>query len=251
MLERIALVAALVLGFAPAPLFGSTDQQAFDAANRLYDEGHFTEARDAYQTLVTSGQYSANVFYNLGNAEFRLNVPGAAALQFERALALKPAHPEARANLDLVRENTGAKVEPRTWLDHLLISLPPDVWGIIAAVAGWTMIFGIALLVFGVRRAGRRSMGVPLLGAAALAYSGLGLWRQEADASLAIVVVNRAEARMGPAESAGMADTLAAGSRIHIVSDRRSGKWLDCVLPNGQRAWIDASAVERVALPRS
>ena len=60
----------------------------FESANRLYDEGNFLEAKQLYEKLVTDGQWSANLFYNLANADFRLGAPGVAALNYERTLAL-------------------------------------------------------------------------------------------------------------------------------------------------------------------
>src|SRR5437773_4862622 len=41
---------------------------AFDIANRLYEEGKFTEAADAYAKLIQQGAISPTVYFNLGNA---------------------------------------------------------------------------------------------------------------------------------------------------------------------------------------
>ncbi|MCX6966873.1 MAG: tetratricopeptide repeat protein, partial [Verrucomicrobia bacterium] len=68
----------------------------FDAANRLFDKGDFQGARAKYETLVQAGTWSAHLFYNLGNAAFRLGDRPAAFLAYERALALEPNHPEAK-----------------------------------------------------------------------------------------------------------------------------------------------------------
>src|SRR6266550_8158957 len=43
----------------------------FAKANQDYAQGHFKEAISGYETLVRSGQWSANLFYDLGNAYFR------------------------------------------------------------------------------------------------------------------------------------------------------------------------------------
>src|SRR4051812_5099259 len=82
----------------------------FEEANQLYEKGKFEHARAAYETVAASGGRTANLFFNLGNAEYRLGHAGRAALDYERALALDPAHPEARMNLNLVREQSGARL---------------------------------------------------------------------------------------------------------------------------------------------
>src|SRR5712691_9388165 len=71
----------------------------FAKANQEYAAGHFKEAIDGYEALVRAGEWSANLFYDLGNAYFRAGDLGRAILSYERALALDRHHPEAEANL--------------------------------------------------------------------------------------------------------------------------------------------------------
>src|SRR5919197_1709802 len=71
----------------------------FTKATQEYAQGHFKEAISGYEALVRAGQLSANLFYDLGNAYFRTGDFGRAILNYERALALEPHHPEAQANL--------------------------------------------------------------------------------------------------------------------------------------------------------
>ena len=48
------------------------------------------------------------MFYDLGNAYYRLGNFGKAILNYERALALEPRHPEAQANLRLASDEARA-----------------------------------------------------------------------------------------------------------------------------------------------
>ena len=79
----------------------------FEDANQLYDAGKFGEAKRTYERLVGRGEWSANLFYNLGNAAYRSGSLGKAVLNYERALALDGSQAEARANLKWLREQTG------------------------------------------------------------------------------------------------------------------------------------------------
>ncbi len=61
-----------------------------------------------------AGQWNPALFYNLGNAYFRTGDLGRAILNYERALALDPSQPEARANLQLARDQARAlELAPR------------------------------------------------------------------------------------------------------------------------------------------
>src|SRR5207248_7338026 len=80
------------------------DETQFARANEEFGKKQFQEAIRDYEGVVKAGQWSAPLFYNLGNAYFRAGDLGRAILNYERALALEPRHPEATANLALARE---------------------------------------------------------------------------------------------------------------------------------------------------
>src|SRR2546421_12246433 len=89
----------------------AADDGAFAKANQAYAEGRFQEAATGYENLIRSGNWNASLFYDLGNARYRLGDFGQAVLNFERALALDPRHPEAEANLRLGRgEGSGLEL---------------------------------------------------------------------------------------------------------------------------------------------
>src|SRR4051812_50162931 len=81
----------------------AAEQTAFDRATQAYDEGRFEEASKGYEELIASGTWNATIFYDLANARYRLGDFCQAILNYERALALDPRHPEADANLRLAR----------------------------------------------------------------------------------------------------------------------------------------------------
>src|SRR6266545_2174695 len=96
------------LAFGIASVAYAQPDADFLKANQEYAQGHFTEAISGYETLVRTGQWSANLFYDLGNAYFRTGDFGHAILNYERALALERHHPEATANLQIARDEASA-----------------------------------------------------------------------------------------------------------------------------------------------
>ena len=218
----------------------------FDSANQLYDAGKFAEAKAAFEELVEHGEWKANLFHNLGNTHYRLADPGAAILAYERALTLDPAHPEARANLNLIRGKTGATAWPTTWRDAVFPGRWIAAYLIVAAVAGWlavAMVWWIVSTAPG-EKAGRwfaLVMAVLVAG-----YAGAAVWYFEEARSAAIVVAKTAEVRLAPAETAGAAGALPAGSAVRVLSVR--GDWTYCALPEQRRGWISSKAIERVRL---
>src|SRR6478736_4269801 len=109
----------------------------FARANADYAAGKYTSAIEGYESLVKNGHWNASVFYDLGNAYFRKNDLGRAILNYERALALDPAQPEARANLQLVRDRARALELVPGWTETHLDFLTRDQCAWLAAAAFW------------------------------------------------------------------------------------------------------------------
>jgi tetratricopeptide (TPR) repeat protein len=220
----------------------------FAAANQLYEQGKFSDARSRYQNIALSGEWTPNLFYNLGNCEYRLGEPGRAMLDYERALALDPAHPEAKANLALLRNQTGAKAPAPAWEQYAFTGLSQDTWAVVAAAAGWIFVFGLAAAATS-RRRGAGLWLATIAAAMVVAYGAGVLWLSAQGRGMAIVVVKSVEARLAPADSAGLADSLPAGSRVRVLSER--GDWVYCELPGESRGWLPQSTIEKVRMGKS
>ena len=216
----------------------------FETGNELFDQGKYSEAKQHYEKLVETGQGSANVFYNLGNADFRLGSAGRAMLNYERTLALNPHHPEALANLKLLRDQSSSRLPSETWSSKIFASQSLNTWTMAASIAGWITIFGIAFLVTGARADKAVWWLLTMVGVVAVAVSGVGVWYGMKDQSLGVITAKQAEARLAPAEGAGVAGLLPAGSRVHVLSER--GEWIYCELPDAGRGWIPQGMLERV-----
>src|SRR5437588_10715229 len=129
-------------------IFAAQPAAQFAKANQEYAAGDFKAATADYEELVRSGQDTANVFYNLGNGYFRQNNFGRAILNYERALALEPHHPEAQANLRVARDEAHAlELMPSRWERGLAVA-NENQYAATAAVAFWIGLFSIAIFIF-------------------------------------------------------------------------------------------------------
>jgi len=104
--------------------------------NELYKNNQYQLAIDEYNKLIKQGYEGASVYYNLGNAHYRLGKIGFAILYYEKALKLSPTDEDIKHNLALAKLGMKDKVD----------SLPPffifNIWeGLLAAfsVSGWTI----------------------------------------------------------------------------------------------------------------
>jgi hypothetical protein len=217
----------------------------FAKANQEYAAGDFKAAVEDYEDLVRSGQDAPNVFYNLGNAYFRKSDFGRAILNYERALALDPRHPEAQANLRVTRDEARAlELIPSRW-ERLFAFANENQYAVAVAVAFWIGIFSVATWIFGRRRAIALSiLSLSIFAIAVLASYQLSHGRN--GRGLAIVTGENVEARLATADNANRVLTLPPGSEIQVVSQR--GDWIYAALPNNLRGWMPANSAEQVRM---
>lgn len=218
----------------------------FEAGNRAYDDGKFLEARKHYEAQVSRGEWTANLFYNLGNANERIGAPGLAMLNYERSLALQPGHSDARANLQFLRGQMLARVQTKSWRDAAFGALSFGGWIALASVAAWGAVFLIVVPTARRRALGAGGVFVFVLVLCLAGYAAWAAWEKRDELDAGVIVAKQAEARQAPTERAGLADVLPAGSRVRVLAVR--GEWTFCELPGGGRAWVASAAVERVRL---
>ena len=220
----------------------------FAKANQDYAAGRFQEAIKGYETLVRSREFSANLFYNLGNGYFRAGDLGAAILNYERALALDRHHPEVDANLRIVRDETRSIELTSRPIERFLSFASANEYAITAAVALWVAIFSLVAMLFRRRRAaGLIALSILSLSIFAIAVFAVECLEAGAKGwSLAVVTGNGVEARLATADNANTVLALPPGSEIKILSAR--GDWIYAALPNNLRGWLPAKSAEPVRL---
>jgi tetratricopeptide (TPR) repeat protein len=213
----------------------------FAKANSEFAAGRFKSAIKEYQAVVQSGEWSANLFYDLGNAYFRDSDFGRAILNYERALQLDRNHPEADANLRIARDQTHALELAQSPLKKYLNFASEKCLTIMAAIS---FCGTIILLILRRRKVLWMMVGLLLTAGCGLAaYKVGGGARGQA---IAVVVGANVEARVATADSAKSVLTLPPGSEVLILQER--GDWSYAALPNDQRGWISTEAVEKVRL---
>jgi tetratricopeptide (TPR) repeat protein len=113
-------------------------------ANEYYKNNRYQLAIEEYNKLLMDGFEGTSLYYNLGNAHYRLGKIGYAILYYEKALRLSPNDEDVKHNITLAKLNLKDKVD----------SLPPffifNLWeGLLAtfSVSGWTIIVYIIFIL--------------------------------------------------------------------------------------------------------
>jgi tetratricopeptide (TPR) repeat protein len=88
-------------------LIGFTqNDQIFEQANALYNDAKYAEAIDKYESILDSKKHSAELYFNLGNANYKLNNIAPSIYYYEKALQLRPNDKEIKNNLAFAQNMT-------------------------------------------------------------------------------------------------------------------------------------------------
>jgi len=124
----------------PSPLHAASPDPDLDAANRAYADGNYEQSAQLFQQLIQAHGYSAQLCFDLANAETKSGHVGTALLNYERARYLAPGDRDIDHNLQLARKQAGLDPNSYRWWQIALLSINWTVWlGIIAACL--TLIF--------------------------------------------------------------------------------------------------------------
>jgi tetratricopeptide (TPR) repeat protein len=216
----------------------------FDSANKLYAEGKFAAAATAYEKILQAGAVSPALWFNYGNAEFKLGQPGRAIAAYRRAELLVPRDDEVRANLDFVRNQvTGPTLRESRWQDWLS-TLSLNEWTELAASAFWLTFILLALRqIQPAWRTRWRGLTAGLAVLTILSFGGLTAAATiHFSKPIAVVIDAEATARSGPFTEAQDAFKAQNGAELAVLDHRDN--WLQVADGSGRIGWLPARQVE-------
>ena len=89
-------------------------ENIFSQANELYNKGSYIEAINNYKEIIKNDFHSAELYYNLGNAYYRLDSIASSVYYYEKALQLNPNDRETIDNLELINKTLVDEIDPIT-----------------------------------------------------------------------------------------------------------------------------------------
>jgi len=246
----------LLLLFAlPMVGFGKdTEQTLFDKGNAQYAKANYKAAVESYQKILNDGYQSKAVYFNLGNAHYKLGEIPSALLYYEKARKLAPGDDDINFNIQFANLKTTDKIDEAPQL--FLVNW----WHSIILVASVNTLATISILFF---LAGFGLLAYYLFAQSislkkASFYSGiviiiLGLFstfiagRQTAyfeSHHEAIVFSPSVTAKSGPDNNAKNLFVIHDGTKVTVV-ENNSG-WIKIRLLNGSEGWINLSDAKEI-----
>ena len=138
-MKKIIIAINIIWMFSPSILSAQINLESiFSQANELYNKGSYIEAINNYKEIIKNDFHSAELYYNLGNAYYRLDSISSSVYYYEKALQLNPNDKEIIDNLALVNKTLVDEIDPITTplIESILKSLSNifyfETWGYIS-----------------------------------------------------------------------------------------------------------------------
>ncbi len=224
------------------------------AADSAYLNEDYLSAIDIYENLLETG-VSADIYYNLGNAYYRMDDITHAVINYERALLLSPGDEDIRFNLAMARDKTIDRITPRsemffvTWYRSLVNMMSVDAWGRTSLFA-LALAVALALLYLFAERVALRKVGffggiVLLL---VFIFSNIFAWNQKtrlSERDAAIIISSAVPVKSTPTKSGTDLFILHEGTKVEIIDDTMKD-WKEVRVADGKEGWLETSVIELI-----
>jgi len=230
-----------------------------DQGNKAYETKQYKKAIEMYERAAADGT-SSQLYYNMGNAYYRLNDKANAILSYERALKLDPSNSDARYNLEFVREkaqlvgDNGANFFSSLlgdWVNHA----SSNTWAVIAIIALLIALAGLAFYRIAGSVAlqktgffGAIAMGIITI--AAIVCS-IYVHNRSTSSNYAIITVDKASVNKSPRDgNKEVAFSLVEGVKVEITdsisqkNQDNATRWYKIETGDERTGWMKKSDLE-------
>lgn len=217
----------------------------FEAGVEAYKRRDYAKAREAFESILSEGGVSADLYYNLGNTAAKQKQPGYAIFYYRKALQQDPSHEDARFNLEFLQTQRVDQIHVPP--DFVLFDIAKRCFYaltraqlLLVTVSVWT-VFWITMAIH-LDRPLPRWIRI-LTGSLAVFFVLATLTRIGIDArqKTGIVLVSSTDVKSEPLEKASTLFILHGGTEAAILA--QEDDWIEIRLADGKKGWIRRQAL--------
>ncbi|MBI4382837.1 MAG: tetratricopeptide repeat protein [Nitrospinae bacterium] len=215
-------------------------------ANAYYQEKRYSEAARIYSDLEAKGHENGHLYYNLGNAYFRLGEIGPAILSYLKAKSLIPRDKDLEANLKTAIQETNDRLEEKPqgfmktvlfWLDDFNRAETVQIL-IVSNFLFWLAMAGRLFFRHAFWDVARKTF---LIGLCLAVISTAGKFSVESGPGLGVVFAKTADVKSSPAGGSVTLFQLHEGVPLAIAGEKDG--WYRIELSEDKKGWIQKEFV--------
>lgn len=228
--------------------------QSFDKGNTLYRKGDYNGAAQEYEGILKQGKESAEVYFNLGSAYYKLNKIAPAIYNLEKALLLNPGNKDAEVNLAFAQKMAidDIKATPKVGFSKMIYKLTGnyhyDTWAWIAvSFSAFFLLLFLGYYLAGttlLKRVFFVGMFVAALGIVLSIVAAVYVKAQDAREHPAIVYAEVVTVKGEPNDKSQDAFILHEGTKVNVI--QTVDNWKKIQLADDSVGWIEKGAIKEL-----
>jgi tetratricopeptide (TPR) repeat protein len=245
-----ALIFTLILIIAASNVFA--DVNKFEQANKFFEDKDYDSAIKGYESILSGGIESAELYYNLGNAYFKKGELGHAVLNYQRAKRLEPTDEDLIHNIEFTSQFTqvqmeGVQLNPiNTFMESIVDSYRLNTLAWVSSVI--FIIFCLLLILrfgLGMQTSVLRISTMVFL-IALMVFSGLTTFKYRNDylTRRAVIIAEESTILNGPVANSDVEFQGAPGLIVEIINE--SGNFYNVLFENKRRGWIQKDLLAEI-----
>ncbi len=230
------------------------NETLFNQGKELYKNGKYQQAINAWMQILDKGEHAAELYFNIGNAQYKLNHIGPSIYYYEKALQLSPNDQDIKNNLAFAENARIDAIEtlPKTvfskWYQNISGVFTFEGWAVITVVFSLLFVGLFLLYYFALYEKRKRllfvfSMLIGLFLVSSLTMSFL-TYADYTNDKPAIIFANQVEIKTEPSMGSTVAFTLHEGTKVNILA--QDGNWYRISLSDGKDGWIPATDLKQL-----
>ena len=223
----------------------------FDQSNAFYTDGKYQMAIDGYKDILNSGFESAELYYNLGNAFYKLNNIPESNFFYEKARSISPTDEDILINLSYAQNLRIDKIEklPITQTQNFKINilnlLSEKGWSVLLIILAWIACVSFVLYL-SVNNSGNKRifftqfiiLMIGFIVVFTINYEKKNLNNEK----FAIIYDKEIEVWSEPNKISELKFLLHEGTKVKQVDTIQD--WVNIQLENGTIGWIQSSSIK-------
>lgn len=228
--------------------------QNFETGNELYRKGDYVAAITQYENIVRSNRESAELYFNLANAYYKLNKVGPAVYYYEKALLLNPDDRDIANNLLFAQKMQidEVKAVPKMGFNKLISDFTStfhyDLWAWISIGFAFIVLAFFIGYYFSASAIYKRAYFVGMFVALAPLVVSIAAAIHQKNGAVndrpAIVFEPRVAVKSEPSADSADAFVLHEGTKVYVLESLDNYKKI--TIADGNEGWIDAGAIKEL-----
>tara|TARA_B100001758_G_C18416180_1_gene619920 strand:+ start:2005 stop:2733 length:729 start_codon:yes stop_codon:yes gene_type:complete len=237
-MKRLALIL-----FAIFSINTYANESLFNKANQLYSQEKYHNAILLYDSIISNGLESSEIYYNIGNCYYKKSDWANAIWYYEKSLKLNYKK-STKENLELVKLKIIDQIETipqlfyEKWWDNLLSIFKTITWQILSIITICFVVFTKTINLATSLKKDNLSRFLAII-AISLFFISTSSYNKNYSKKEAIIFSSSVAVNSAPTNKSTNLFSLHSGTKVEITDS--IGEWIKIQIPNGNNGWIKES----------